>query len=190
MENDPEKGNKILEWKAEKGSKDCQPKTSLRDPECFTPLLEQLTMKAIRISATEYSKAIVLHRRMNQNQHSTLPWSTNKIKAIIFEPISLPWRRMKSGSHYWKLLKTIPSAKLAFQSYTIQTYLWFCSSAKWLPERENSWFIQISIDSTSAKNVVYTQSLSKCPGNKWVPVRSFVYIHEEERSHSVATECE
>ena len=38
-ENDPEKGNEILLWKAEKGSEDCQPRTSLWDAECFIPLL-------------------------------------------------------------------------------------------------------------------------------------------------------
>ena len=61
-ENDPGKGNEILVWKAEKGSEDCQLQTSLRDTECLIPLLEQLTINAIRISTTEYSKAIVLHR--------------------------------------------------------------------------------------------------------------------------------
>ena len=97
---------------------------------------------------------------------------------------------MKSGSHYWKLLKTIPFAKLAFQSYSIQTYLWLSRSAKWVLEREKSQLIQISIVSTSAKNVVYTQPLSKYPGNKQVPVTSFVHIDEKESSQSVATECE
>ena len=45
---------------------------------------------------------------------------------------------MKSGSHFWKLLKTIRLPELVFQSYSIQIYLWLCSSGKWLPERENS----------------------------------------------------
>ena len=63
-------------------------------------------------------------------------------------------------------------------------------SAKGLPEREKSGFIQISIDSTLAKSVVYTQSLEKCPGNKRVPLTSFVYIHEKEPRQSVATEFE
>ena len=42
-ENDTKKGNKILVWKAEKGSDDSQPRTSFRESECFIPLLEQLT---------------------------------------------------------------------------------------------------------------------------------------------------
>ena len=88
---------------------------------------------------------------------------------------------MKSGSHYWKLLKTIPFAKLAFHSYSIQTALWLCSSAKWLPEREKSRFIQMSIDSISAKNIFYIQSLSKCPGNKRVPLTSlFIFMRENQ----------
>ena len=49
-----------------------------------------------------------------------------------------------SGSCFWKLLKTIPFAELVFQSYSFQTYLWLCSSAKWLPEREKSWDLYIS----------------------------------------------
>ena len=60
--NDPEKGNEILVWKAEKESEDCQLKTRLRDAECFITLLEQLTMNAIQISTTKYSRAIVLQR--------------------------------------------------------------------------------------------------------------------------------
>ena len=60
--NNPEKGIEILVWKAEKGSEDCQPKTNLRDARCFIPLFEQLTMNAVRISTTKYSKAIVLQR--------------------------------------------------------------------------------------------------------------------------------
>ena len=41
--------------------------------------------------------------------------------------------------------------------------------------------IQISIDPTSTKNVVYTQSLSKCPGNKRVPVTSlFIFIRKNQ----------
>ena len=81
-ENDPEKGNDILVWKAEKGPEDCQSRTSLRDAECFIPLLEQLTMNAIRISTTKYSKAIVLQRWMNQNLYSTLPLNTSKMQEI------------------------------------------------------------------------------------------------------------
>ena len=174
-------------WKAVKGSEDCQLRSSLRDDECFIPLLEQLTINTIRISITKYSKAMIL---MNQNLHSTLPLNTTKIQAIIFETRSLSFGIMKSGSHYWKLLKTIQFGKLAFQSYSIQTYLWLSRSAKWELECEKSRFIQISIVSTSAKNVLYTQSLSKCPGNKRVSVSSFVHIDEKEPSQSVATECE
>ena len=101
-----------------------------------------------------------------------------------------PLRKNEVGSHYWKLLKTIPFAKLAFQRYTIQTYLGLPRSAKWALEREKSRFIQISIVWTSAKNVVSIQSLSKCPGNKRVPVSSFFHIYENEPSQIVATECE
>ena len=54
------------------------------------------------------------------------------------------------------LLKAAQNYSVAFQSYSIQTHLWLCSSAKWLPEREKSRFVQISIDSTSAKNVFYS----------------------------------
>ena len=61
-ENNPEEDNEILVRKAEKGSGDCQPKTSLWDAECFIPLLRQLTRNEIRISTTEYSEAIVLQR--------------------------------------------------------------------------------------------------------------------------------
>ena len=43
---------------------------------------------------------------------------------------------MKSGNHFWKLLKTTSFAGLVLQSYSIQTYLWLCSSGKWLPERK------------------------------------------------------
>ena len=141
------------------------------------------------LSTIKYSKTIVLWW-MIQNLHSTLPLNTSKIQVIIFAPRSLHWGRTKSGSHYWKLLKTIPFAKLAFQSYTIQAYLWLCSSFKWLPERKKSRFIHIFIDSSSAKNVVSTKSLSKCSGNKGVPVTSFVHIHEKEPSQSVTTESE
>ena len=86
-ENDPEKGNEILVWKAVKGSEDCQLRSSLRDAECFIPLLEQLTMNTIRISIRKYSKAVVL---TNQNLQFTLPLNTSKIQAIIFESRSLP----------------------------------------------------------------------------------------------------
>ena len=37
-----------------------------------------------------------------------------------------------------KLLKTNPFAELVLQSYSIQTYLWLCSSRKRLLEREKS----------------------------------------------------
>ena len=174
-------------WKAVRGSEDCQLRSSLRDAEFFISLLKQLTMNAIRISITKYSKAVVL---MNQNLHSTLPLNTSKIQAIIFEPRSLFLGGMKSRSRSWKLLKTIPFAKLAFKSYSIQTSWWLSRSAKWLPEREKSRFKQVSIDSTSAKNVVYTQSLSKCPGNKRVPLTFFVHIHEKKPRLRVAPECE
>ena len=49
-----------------------------------------------------------------------------------------PLERVKWGRHFWKLVKTIPVAELVIQSYSIQTYLWLCSSGKWLPEHENS----------------------------------------------------
>ena len=88
---------------------------------------------------------------------------------------------MRSGSNYSKLFKTVSFSKFVFQSYSIQTYLWLCSSAKWLPEREKSWFIQINIDSTTAKNIVYIQSLSKCPGNERVPVTSlFIFMRKNQ----------
>ena len=77
-----------LSWevlKALRGSEDSQLWSSLREAECFIPLLEQLTINAIRISITKYSKAIVL---MNQNLHSTLLLNTSKTQAII-EPRSL-----------------------------------------------------------------------------------------------------
>ena len=61
-ENNPENGNEILVWKAEKGLKDCQPWTTFGDTECFILLGKQSTMNAIRISTTKYSKAIVLQR--------------------------------------------------------------------------------------------------------------------------------
>ena len=61
-ENDPEKGNEILVRKVEEGSEECQPTTNLWHTECFIPLLEQLTMNAIRINTTEYSKAIAQKR--------------------------------------------------------------------------------------------------------------------------------
>ena len=60
--NDPEKDNEILVWKAEKGSEDCQPRTSHRDAECFIPHLKQLIMNAIRISTIKYLRDIVLQR--------------------------------------------------------------------------------------------------------------------------------
>ena len=41
-----------------------------------------------------------------------------------------------------------------------------CSTAIWLPEREKSRFIQISIHSTSVKNVVKNELLKECPVNK------------------------
>ena len=44
-----------------KGRKD-QPRTSLRNGESFIPLLKPLTMNAIRVNTTKYSKAIVLQR--------------------------------------------------------------------------------------------------------------------------------
>ena len=186
-ENDPVKRNEILVWKAVRGSDDCQLRSSVRDAECFIPLLEQLTMSTIRISITKYSKVIFL---MNQNLHSTLPLNTGKIQAKIIGPRSLPYGKRKSGSHYWKLLKTIPFEKLAFQSYSTKTYLWLSRSTKLALEREKSRFIQISIVSTSEKIVFYTQSFSKCPTNKRVPVTSFVHIDEKEPSQIVATECE
>ena len=56
-----------------------------------------------------------------------------------------------------------------------------CSSAKWLPEREKSWFMQIDIDSITAKNIVYTPSLSKCPVNERVPVTSlFIFMRKNQ----------
>ena len=63
---------------------------------------------------------------------------------------------MKSGSYFWKLLKTIPFAELVFQSYSIQTYLWLCSSGKWLPEREKSQdlFKSASIQLSRSANVL------------------------------------
>ena len=63
-------------------------------------------------------------------------------------------------SHFRRRLEWSPnrSSFSACFSHSIQTYLWLCSSAKWLPEREKSWFIQIDIDSTTAKNIVYIQS--------------------------------
>ena len=36
--------------------------TSLLDDDCFIPLLKQLTMNAILLNTTKYSKAIVLQR--------------------------------------------------------------------------------------------------------------------------------
>ena len=51
-----ENGNEILVWKAEKGLKDCQSWTSFGNTECFILLAKQLTMNAIRISTTKYSK--------------------------------------------------------------------------------------------------------------------------------------
>ena len=48
---------------------------------------------------------------------------------MIFGTRSLPWGRMKLGSHFWKLLQTIPFTELMFQSYSIQTYVWLCSSS-------------------------------------------------------------
>ena len=101
-----------------------------------------------------------------------------------------PLGKNEVGSHYWKLLKTVPLAKLVFQSYSIQTYLELPRSAKWVPEREKSRFIQVSIVLTSAKNVVSIQSSSKWPGNKPVPVTSFIHIDEKVPSQIVATECE
>ena len=59
-ENDPEKGNKILVWKAEKGLKHCHPWTSLQDGESFILLLEQLTMNVIQMTTTKYSNTIIL----------------------------------------------------------------------------------------------------------------------------------
>ena len=174
-------------WKAVKGSEDCQLRSSLRNAESFFPLLEQLAMNTIRISITKYSKAIVL---MNQNVHSTFPLNSIKIQRIIFEPRNLSLGRIKSVSQYWKLLKTIPFPKLAFYSYSIQMYLWMSRSVKWVLERQKSLYIQISIVSTSVKNIVYTQSLSKCPVNERVPVTSFVHIREKEPSQTVATESE
>ena len=111
--------------------------TSLLDDECFIQLLKQSTMNAVRLNTTKYSKAVILQRRMNQNVHSTLPLNINKIQAIVFGTRSLLQGRMKSESYFWKLLKTISFTELVFQSCSIQTYLWLCSSAKWLPERES-----------------------------------------------------
>ena len=112
--------------------------TTLLDDECAIPLLKQLTMNAVRLNTAKCSKIIVVQRWMNQNLHSTLPINTSKIQAAIFRTRSLPYGRMKSRSYFWKLLKTIPFAEFVFQSYSIQTYLWLCSSGKWLPEREKS----------------------------------------------------
>ena len=112
--------------------------TSFPDDDCFIILLKQLTMNAVRLNTTKHSKAIILRRWINQNRHSTLPINTTKIQAILFGTKSLPYGRMKSGSYLWKLLKAIPFAEFVFQSYSIQMYLWLCSSGKWLPEHEKS----------------------------------------------------
>ena len=47
-------------------------------------------------------------------------------------------------------------------------YLWLCNSGNWLPECEKSWALHISIYSTSAKNVIYTWSVNKCPHSEQV----------------------
>ena len=121
-------GNEIFFWKAEKPFKDCHGLDK-----CSTPLLKQLTMNAVQLNTAKCSKTIVVQRWMNHNLHCTLPMNTSKIVAVIFCIRSLP-----SGSYFWMLLKTIPFTELLLQSYLIQTYLWSCSSGKWLPEHEKS----------------------------------------------------
>ena len=71
---------------------------------------------------------------------------------------SLSWGRMKSGSQFWKQLKTIPFAKLAFQSYWIKTYLWLCSSAKRLPEHKMSPNLYKSVSIQLQRKISFTFS--------------------------------
>ena len=184
------KGNEILEWKVEKGSEDCQPRTSLRDAKCFIPFLGQLTMNA---KPGKYYKIFKNHRPIEMNESKSLFYFAIKHQQNPGDNIwtkKFPLGKNEVRKPPLKAAQNYSVPKLAFQSYSIQTHLWLCSSAKWLPKRDKSRFIQISIDSTSAKNVVYTQSFSKCPGNKRVPVTSFVHIHEKEPNQSVATESE
>ena len=79
---------------------------------------------------------------------SNRPTETNEPQSSFYftnkhqeNPGDNIWYKMsplekKSGSHFWKLLKTIPFTELVLQSYSIQTYLWLWSSGEWLPERE------------------------------------------------------
>ena len=135
-----------------------RPGASFLDNECFIPLLKQLSMNAVWLTTTKYWKPIILQRWMNRNLHSTLPSNTSKGKAIIFGTRSLLWGRMKPESHFWKLLKTFPFAELVFQSYSIQTYLWLCSSGKWLPERETSWDLYKSASIQLQRRMSFTLS--------------------------------
>ena len=75
--------------KRSKRPKSVTASTSLQDNECFIQLLKQLIMNTVRLNTKKYSKAIILHKWMNQNLYSTLPINTSKIQTI-FGRRSLP----------------------------------------------------------------------------------------------------
>ena len=110
---------------------------------------------------------------MNQNLHSPLPLNTSKVQATIFGTISLPLGRMKSRSLFWKPLKTFPFAGLVFHSYTSPMYLWLCSSAKWLPERETSRDLYKSISIQLQRRMSFT--LSRLANVFWASESLYVF---------------
>ena len=59
-----------------------------------------------------------------------------------------------------------------------------------LQEREKSRFMQISIDSTSAKNVVVLSCLASALAIREFPQRFLIHIYDKEPSQRIATENE
>ena len=67
-ENDPEKDNEILRWKAECGSKGCQACTNPLDVECLILLLKQLTIKRYPV---KYYKVFKSHHPTEMNEQES-----------------------------------------------------------------------------------------------------------------------
>ena len=124
MENNPEWGNQVLEWKAERAFKVCHGLDKFSGWWVFYST-SRFTKNAVQLSTMKYSEAIILQKWMNQNLNSTLPINTGKIQAIMLG------KKSPSGKNEVRKL-----VLKAVQSYSIQTCLWLCSSVKWLAEHE------------------------------------------------------
>ena len=126
-------------WKGEKALKDCHGLDKSSGRWVFYPISQTTDHERCSV---RYCKIFKSHCPAGMNEtessfyftitHQQNPGYNNWYKKT-------PLEKNKSRIHFWMLLETFPFTELVFQSYSIQTYLWLCSSAKWLPERETSW---------------------------------------------------